>query len=52
MLISSKTIKAIGQERYRRTTVLRTHTIEQATDLDRSLAAPVRLIASTASTGR
>ncbi|MEX0827270.1 MAG: hypothetical protein WD184_11025 [Acidimicrobiia bacterium] len=52
MLISSKTIKAIGQERHRRTVVLRARTIEQATDLDRSLAAPVGLLVSTATTGR
>ena len=52
MLISTKTIKAIGQERHRRTMVLRTRTIEQATDRDRSLAAPVGLLVSTASTGR
>lgn len=52
MLISTKTVKAIGQERQRRTSVLRTRTIEQATDRDRTVAAPVGLLASTPSIGR
>ncbi|MEX1207113.1 MAG: hypothetical protein WD652_02825 [Acidimicrobiia bacterium] len=52
MLISSETIKAIGQERQRRTSVLRTRTIEQATDRDRIVAAPVGLLVSAAGTGR
>jgi hypothetical protein len=52
MLMTSKTIKAIGQERQRRTTVQRTRTIEKATDRDRSVAAPVGLAVSAASTGR
>ena len=52
MLMTSKTIKAIGQERQRRTKVLRSRSIDQASDRDRSLAAPVALVAQAASTGR
>lgn len=52
MLISSKTIKAFGQERQRRTKVFRTRTIEQATDRDRVVAAPVALVAPAVSVGQ
>lgn len=51
MLMTSKMIQAFGQERQRRTKVSRTRTIEQATDRDRSVAAPVGLLAP-ASVGR